>query len=73
METSKGIVNAYIVHGALTIDGVNWLVFSVPINGYAEFEAMPKAMEYQGRFYGLSGWNSDTGRVHYSSKVLKMI
>lgn len=34
---------------------------------YDTYAALPKAVMYLGVAYGLTGWNSDTGRAYYKT------
>jgi hypothetical protein len=61
----------YLVpESAWEIDGHKGLTFRIAmdVNGYYTYDSvrtMPKVVEYDGRIYARTGWNSDTGEVYY--------
>lgn len=63
--TAIPLTPAVLVTAAYALDGQHWLETRIAPDDYAAFEALPNALEFQGRRYGKSGWNSDTGRVAY--------
>jgi hypothetical protein len=41
------------------------LITSCP--DYDAFESLPRAVNYEGRTFGLTGWNSDRGHGYYKT------
>jgi hypothetical protein len=68
-KTAKAIDAIVITRGPEFIDGYWWVESRVGVNDYEGFGEMPKAIEFEGRTYGLSAWNSDSGRVAYNTRV----
>ena len=71
MAKAQAIKDAVIITGGpYFIDGDWWVDARVDANDYCAFRAMPKAISFEGRTYGLSAWNSDTGRVAYTTRTM---
>ena len=58
-----------ITQGPEFIDGNWWIYSRIDANDYDGFKAMPKAIIFEGRTYGLSAWNSDNGNVAYTTRI----
>ncbi len=62
---------ATAIPGTLEVLGVTnfgeefWLL--VPCADYEAYRALPAGILFEGRTYGKTGWNSDTGRGFYCS------
>jgi hypothetical protein len=59
------------IHNAISVIS-NWNIgdqwgLETTCLDYDAFKALPKAVEYDGRQYSLTGWNSDTGRACYKT------
>ena len=44
-------------------------ILTVRCLDYDAFEALPKAVEYDGKLFGLTGWNSDSYHAYYENNV----
>jgi hypothetical protein len=68
---AKAVVAAVSVISSYKLEGALWV--EVPCSGYEALEALPAALEYEGKVCGRTGWNSDRGVAYYSSsrKVAK--
>jgi hypothetical protein len=68
------MANAVAVVKALSINlvwkdpetGNVWIRTSIEPNDYEGYARLPKAVDYDGKRYGLMSWNSDTGAVWYA-------
>ena len=58
-------VEAVNVVSTWTFEGVTVVETECP--DYDTFRSLPGAVSFEGRVYGRSGWNSDTGRCYYRS------
>lgn len=63
------ILNAFIPSAVQVLDGKHWMMFHNE-GTFEAYKAMPNALEYEGRKYGKTGWNSDTHTVHYKEMSL---
>jgi len=53
-----------------TCDGDYFLTVDIdPDDPYGSFKKLPAALEYEGRIYGKSGFNSDKNRAYYKAGV----
>lgn len=67
-KTAKTIQDAVIIiRGPEMMDGKWWVQTIIGSNDYEGYAKLPKAITFEGRTYGLCGWNSDTGNVSYST------
>lgn len=57
-------IESVSVNSSYLLDGEYWLEVSFA-NGYDGYKALPKALEYDGRKYGQTGWNSDKNLAYY--------
>jgi len=48
------------------LEGEFWIEVSFQ-GGYTEYALLPKALEFEGRAYGQTGWNSDKNLAYYST------
>ena len=70
MSLAVAIADALVVDNAHTDgNGQGWLTVRIEPNDYAGFKRLPQAVAFEGRTYGFSGWNSDTGAVWYRTGV----
>lgn len=63
-------MNATVVVSAITVNEVQTLpngvqVCIVPCSGYDAFKALPAAIDFEDKRYGLTGWNSDRYVAYY--------
>lgn len=69
------IENAVIVAQAYKLDGVSYLEISLISDSgqgdvtYQDYKALPNALEFEGVTYGKSGWNSDSFKAYYNTRV----
>lgn len=56
-------VDAVDVVSSYELDNEHWLV--VPCCDYDTFKDLPRAVKFDGRLYGRTGWNSDSGQGYY--------
>ncbi len=49
------------------IDGQWWIRVGLDEASWACVKKLPKALEYQGRIYGWTGWDSDRGQAYFRS------
>lgn len=63
MAQAKAVQNAVTVNLNYPLDGEFWL--EVDCNGYEGLQALPKVLEFEGRRYGQTGWNSDRNVAYY--------
>lgn len=61
------VPNGVAVESSYYAFGSHWLTISVGVNNYEGFESSPVGLTFDGRTYGRTGWNSDNGRVYYST------
>lgn len=43
----------------------------VSCNDFDEYKRLPKALKYDTKFYGLTGWNSDYGKAFYKTSAMR--
>lgn len=67
MTTAKAVPDLISVEPS-TCDGDYFLTVDIdPDDPYGSFEQLPAALEYEGRIYGKSGYNSDRNRAYYKA------
>jgi len=66
---AKPIADAFLVEPH-TCDGDHFLVVDIdPDDPYGSFKRLPAGLEYEGRIYGKTGYNSDRNRAYYKAGV----
>jgi hypothetical protein len=65
MSVATAILNSLVVLNHGTLDGECFAVVSC--GDYSIYKALPAAVTFQGRAYGRTGWNSDTGHAYYKT------
>jgi hypothetical protein len=67
MATAKVLPDLVAVEPS-TCDGDYFLTVDIdPDDPYGSFKKLPAALEYEGRIYGKSGFNSDKNRAYYKA------
>lgn len=63
---ATAIPQTYKVLGSGTLpDGEAYI--HIDCRDYSAFTALPDGMEFDGKTYGKTGWNSDTGLAYYKA------
>ena len=65
MATATPIQKAIPVISSWEVEGTHGL--ETPCSDYGEYIGLPAAVEYQGRRYGKTGWNSDKDLAYYQT------
>ena len=65
MATAQ-VVQAVPLLTAYEFEGDFWI--ETECVGYGEFRKAPKALSFEGRTYGRTGWDSDKCRAYYSTR-----
>lgn len=69
MKPAKPIPGALLVEPS-TCDGDYFLTADIdPDDPYGSFKKLPAAVEYEGRIYGKTAYNSDRNRAYYKAGV----
>jgi hypothetical protein len=63
MSAAKA-VDGVMVRREERVDGMHFLQVDAP-DGYESFKKLPEVVEFEGRLYGLTGFNSDHGAAYY--------
>lgn len=67
MATAKPLPDALLVEPS-TCDGDHFLTVDIDADDpYGSFKRLPAAVEYAGRIYGKSGYNSDRNKAYYKA------
>lgn len=67
-KTATKIEGAVVVRAQHTLtSGVQALV--VDCADYDAYQRLPQGVEFEGKRYGLSGWNSDMGCAYYRTDM----
>lgn len=66
MFVAHAIANAVEVLVNYPMDGYWWL--ECPCADYDALTLLPVAVEFEGRRYGRTGWNSDRGVAYFSTQ-----
>lgn len=64
---ATAIPNTFAPITAYAFGGHYWL--EIACHDYDEFRIQPSGLEYEGRVYGRTGWNSDRCVAYYSTRV----
>lgn len=68
--TAKAVPGHHVVAASGTVDGEEWLTLALEnTDTYQSFKRLPNALEFHGRLYGKTGYNSDTLKAYYSTNV----
>jgi hypothetical protein len=70
------IEKTIVITEALTLpDGVGYITieYDADILGYRAYKAAPAAIEYEGRKYGKSCFNSDRFRIYYRTDMMASV
>lgn len=67
METAKVVEESVLeISQWYDFEGVGYIEYKLPsVDTYEEYKALPLLIEYQGRKYGKSCWNSDRFTAYY--------
>ena len=60
-------IDAVLLTWCAKVDGVN--ILTGRCSSTDEYFAMPEAVEYEGKHFGKTGWNSDVSQVYYKDNV----
>ncbi len=63
-------MNATAIKGAVSVVEIGQGYFVTDCADYDAYRTLPKACEFQGKAYGLTGWNSDSCRAYYKVGML---
>lgn len=58
-------INSIVVNSTYQMDGEHWLVTNCA--DYDTWKALPAGVQFEGRRYGKTGWNSDLCTACYST------
>jgi hypothetical protein len=63
MNQAKSVKDAVTVNLSYELDGQGWI--ETDCQGYDGLVSLPKVLEFEGRRYGQTGWNSDRNVAYY--------
>jgi hypothetical protein len=66
-KKAKEVPRAILVAAAYRLD--NEQVLETPCADFDRYSKLPMVVAHRGLVYGLTGWNSDTGRAFYKSSA----
>ena len=63
------VKNAVVIEAVQRWDDLTLLTVAMDSDDYHEYARLPKVVEFKGRFFGKSSWNSDVRRAYYRSDM----
>lgn len=64
---AKARYDAVVIMQEYVIEGDH--ILHVRCEGYNDFARLPQAVEFQGKLFGKSGWNSDNNEAFYKDSL----
>jgi|GEM_PF-3843854 len=68
-DIAKPLPNELVIENYLSVGNESTVV--TYCKDYSHYRSLPDVIEYSGRRFGKTGWDSNTNRCHYSTKALK--
>jgi len=73
MDTATPVTDAFVPLHVTTPDGVNWLEVVADADIYSHYKRLPQVVEYHGKLYNKTSFNSDSFIIVYREVEKKTV